>query len=127
MKLGSQTGSVTNHLYSRMILGAPEPTIGMAATILGWTDRNPGTVIGWDGKVVSVQEDSAKRTDSNGFSESQSYDYTPNPQGSITNFRLDPRGWREVTMSTSGRWKLEQGGGQGLILGRREKYRDPSF
>ena len=128
MKLGSETGSLVNHLDSRAVIGAPEPVIGMGATLLGWTDRYPGTVIGWDGKILTVQKDNAVRTDSNGMSESQEYEYTPNPQGSVSRFKLDKNGmWREVTTSTKGRTVFCEGGGSGLMIGHREKYYDFSF
>ena len=128
MKLGSETGSLVNHLESRMVIGAPEPEVGMGATMLGWTDRYPGTVIAWDGKVLTVQGDTATRTDSNGMSESQEYDYTPDPSGSLTRFKRDRQGmWREVHTSEKGRLVFCEGGGNGLILGRREKYYDFSF
>lgn len=32
MKLGTQTGSVINHLYSRGVIGQPTPEVGMGAT-----------------------------------------------------------------------------------------------
>ena len=35
MKLGSQTGSVINHLYSRAVIGQPKPKVGMGCTLLG--------------------------------------------------------------------------------------------
>ena len=42
MKLGSQTGSVINHLLARGTIGQPEVKVGMGATILD------GAVIGND-------------------------------------------------------------------------------
>jgi primosomal protein N' len=45
MKLGAQTASLTNHLQSRATIGQPEPTVGMGATLLGWTDRYAGTIV----------------------------------------------------------------------------------
>lgn len=128
MKIGTETGSLVNHLYSRMTNGAPEPTVGMPATLLGWTDRHPGTVVAWDGKLLQIQEDDWQRTDRNGLSESQTYEYTPNPKGSIHLFKVDRSGeWRECYRNEAGRLILHKGCGYGLILGRREAYRDPSF
>jgi hypothetical protein len=43
MHLGTQTGSLTNHLYSRIKLPS-EVKVGDGATLLGWTDRYAGTV-----------------------------------------------------------------------------------
>ena len=127
MKLGTETGSVINHLQSRMVNGAPTPHVGMAATRLGWTDRYPATVIAWDGKILSVQDDTWKRLDSNGFSESQEYEYTPNRDVSFSYYRVNRKGlWEEVSLnSATGRWNKT--GGQGLFLGNRERYWDPCF
>jgi len=131
MKLGSGTGSVINHLYSRMTKGQPEPKVGDGATILGWTDRHPATVIevtatkqGW---VVAVQEDHAKRTDSNGMSEMQEYEYTPNPNGYVSHFRLEEgKGWCQVRPGKRpGSWKRIAVGG--VLIGQRRKYYDFSF
>ena len=40
MNIGTQTSSLVNHLYSRMTIGEPEPTVGMGVTMLSWSDRN---------------------------------------------------------------------------------------
>ena len=130
LKLGSGTGSLVNHMYSRMTKNHPEPKVGDGATILHWSDRSPATVIevtatkqGW---VVAVQGDHAKRIDSNGMSEMQEYEYTPNPNGGISYFRLEEKGWRSVRPGKrAGSWKL--GGDGGLLIGKREKYYDFSF
>ncbi|MBF84524.1 MAG: hypothetical protein CL489_08625 [Acidobacteria bacterium] len=127
MKLGTETGSLVNHLYSRIEKIKPE--IGMGATILGWTDRSPATVIETFTKgkydYIVVQEDSAKRVDNNGMSENQEYEYTRNPEGCTYTFRVIKDGFQEVYKAESGRYnKLD---GKGLLLGTREKYYDFSF
>lgn len=126
MKLGSQTGSVINHIQSRMTIGAPEPTVGLGVTLLHWTDRSPATIVAWDGKILTVQADNATRTDKNGMSESQDYTYTPNPAGALSYFKKDRKGaWREIVKNENGRWVFLDG--DGLFIGDREKYRDFSF
>jgi hypothetical protein len=131
LKAGRDTGSLMNHLYSRMTKGQPEPVVGMGATLLGWTDRDPGTVIEViktkRGVIVAVQEDTAQRTDKNGFSESQEYEYSANPNGRIEYFRYEEgNGWRGVSPGKKlSSWKLN--GGKGLRIGEREKYHDFSF
>lgn len=129
MKLGAETGSIINHLYSRMSNGAPVPEVGMGATTLSWSDRQAVTVISVDGNVIAVQRDIAKRIDTNGMSEMQDYDYTPNPTGSISYFRLDKTGsWNQITKNDkTGRWNKIGAGGYGLILGFRREYYDFSF
>ena len=116
MKLGSETGSLINHLASRA--ASPRPEVGMAATLLSWTDRSPATVI-WvsaSGKTIRVQADNYRRIDARGYyTEEQDYEYSPDPAGRVETARLTKRGWR-VT-----------GGGGGVCLGHRERYRDPSF
>ena len=132
MKLGTQTNSLTNHLYSRMTIGQPDPVEGMGATILAWTDRHPGTVINvtkLSQTVIYVREDKATRTDSNGMSENQSYSYEVSPEGRLWTFRQTKTGgWEEVTVNQkTGRYNKAKGGGLGLRIGEREKYHDYSF
>ena len=131
MRLGTQTGSMTNHLYSRGVIGQPEPTEGMGATLLSWTDRHAATVLRvfsvGKTRLVSVQEDKAMRSDKNGMSESQTYTYETNPTGRVLTFKQEKNGmWSEVAFSTTTkRWSKT--GGYGLRIGQREEYRDFSF
>ncbi len=111
MRLGTETGSLINHIESRF--AQPTPEVGMGATILGWTDRYPATIVKVTPCQVHVQEDFAVRTDSNGMSESQEYEYSPNPKAHVEIFRKTKRGWRS--------------GSRCLSIGRREKYYDFSF
>jgi hypothetical protein len=111
MKLGSETGSLINHVMSRESV---KPEIGMGATILCWSDRHAATIIKMTPKSVTVQRDKAIRTDKNGMSESQDYTYERNENGSISTFRLTKRGWRNKS-------------GEGLRIGDRREYYDYSF
>lgn len=74
LRLGSQTGSLTNHLmsYNNSI-----PKVGEGATHLMWTDRHALEVVAVneDNTVAVLAPINAKRTDKNGFSESQEYNY----------------------------------------------------
>lgn len=132
LKLGSGTGSLTNHIYSRV--KNPTPVVGMGATMLHWTDRSAGTVI----KVhhhrhqlyVHVQGDHAVRIDKNGMSESQTYEYTPDPEGGIAVWRQHKLGsstfWESVCFNNkTKRWNKTSG--PGLTLGYRAAYHDYSF
>lgn len=126
MKLGTETCSMINYLMSGTV-GAPKPEVGMGATKLGWTDRNPATIIEVlkGGKVIVVQADDAKRVDNNGMSESQEYEFTPNPNASREYYKLDKNGaYRSAYMNENGR--LVFGSGQ-LRIGERDKYYDYSF
>lgn len=122
--MSQQTGSLVNLISGNAKY--PEPEVGMGATILGWTDRNPATIVAVrtnkDGKAieVQVQEDNYKRVDANGMSEMQDYEYTPNPEAPIRRYSLRNNGaWVRVGETAKG--------GQRLAIGRREKYHDFSF
>jgi hypothetical protein len=127
MNAGTQTGSLVNHLYSRMTIGEPEPIVGMGVTMLSWTDRDAGTIVEVNTKkrYIAVTEDNTKRIDNNGISESQEYEYTPVMDGYPTYYRKDKKGqWRRCYYNENKRLVLGTGG---LILGRRESYYDFSF
>lgn len=129
MRIGTETASLVNHMYSRMVVGEPAPYVGMPATLLSWTDRNPATVIEVNNakRYIVVQDDDYRRIDSNGMSESQEYEYTPNPEGSTRIFRKDKKGqWVQHYVNPETK-RLVQSRGRGLLLGRREAYFDFSF
>lgn len=131
MSYAQQTGSLVNHLFARGVKGQPTPEVGMGATLLSYTDRHAATICSVEtirGTLyISVQEDNAVRTDSNGMSESQEYTYTPNPDGYVKTFRLGKKGmWEAVYKNPeTGRWNVSQVGG--LRIGSRETYHDFSF
>lgn len=93
------------------------PTAGMGATLLWWSDRHAYTVVrvSESGKTFWMQRDKAKRTDSNGRSNCQSYSYT----------RLTTGSERRVKYSNAK--KCWMSGGQKVILGSRDEYHDPDF
>lgn len=131
LNTGTQTNSLVNHLYSRSVIGQPAPTVGMGATILGWTDRSPATVVAvfnvGKSEFITVQYDAYKRVDGNGMSECQDYEYSPDLNGVTLTFRKSRNGsWDQVRKSEeTGRWAKT--GGPGLRIGRRERYYDFSF
>ena len=127
MNVGTQTGSLVNHMYSRMTNGAPEPTVGMGVTMLMWTDRQAGTIVEVNTKkrYIAVTEDSTKRTDNNGISESQKYEYNAVMDGYRNYYRKDRKNqWRRCFYKENGRLVFGSGG---LIIGHRESYYDFSF
>jgi hypothetical protein len=100
----------------------PDPVVvGMGVTRCGYSDRHPFTVIEvLSPRRIVVQEDKATRTDKNGMSESQSYDYERDPNG--TTYTL--------TLRKNGRWVTQgesMNGGTGWMVGERLKYHDFSF
>lgn len=94
------------------------PTIGMGVTIQYYSDREAGTIIQvtQNGRRIVIQEDTATRTDNNGMSESQSYEFAPNPEGTI----------HIATLRKDGTYRL-QGSKERVYLGTRDKYYDYSF
>lgn len=112
MKLGIETASLMNHIMTTT--KAPNPKVGVGATICLWTDRKAGTIIKVTKTQIHVREDKATRTDTNGMSESQTYTYEPDPEGSVHIFRKTNRGWRDRC-------------GSGLSIGVRAQYHDYSF
>lgn len=130
LNAGTQTGSLQNHLYSRMTKGQPEPVVGMGATILRYTDRSAATIsrVFLIGKqmAIAVQQDYAKRIDSNGMSEVQEYAYKPNPDAPEYFFRFDGEFWSQVRKNKeTGRWNKVDG--YGIRIGERQQYYDFSF
>lgn len=127
MKLGTQTASLNNHLMSRAVIGQPKPVVGMGATILCWTDRHGATITKVDGRYITVQEDAATRTDSNGMSESQDWAFRPNTNGREHVFFLTTsQRWQAVAKNEStGRYRKVEG--SGLRIGERSEYYDFSF
>jgi len=94
------------------------PTVGMGATIRVGSDSYPGTIIQvtQNGRRIVIQDDTAIRTDKNGLSELQEYDYQTNPNGSI----------HIATLRKDGRYRL-MGEQIPVSIGVRRKYLDPSF
>lgn len=134
LKLGTETGSLVNHLYSGS--ANPMPAVGMGVTLLAWSDRRPGTVRkvtelackAWDFEI-EVTEDDATRIDSNGMSEAQEYEYAVREDGYRQLFRRERATgkWYEGRINAeSGRFK-RVGGANRILIGRREKYYDFSF
>jgi hypothetical protein len=97
------------------------PTVGMGCTILMYSDRHAATVVAiLSPKRIQIQEDTAKRTDNNGMSESQEYTYEPNPNGPT----------HIVTLRKNGRWVLQgqsKQNGTVVRMGDRDAYYDYSF
>ena len=133
LRLGSGTGSVFNHFDSRAVVGEPEPFVGMGATVLHWTDRSACTIVKIEviRKVtyITTQDDDAKRKDTNGMSESQDYEYTPDPMGRLRVFKKHPKSgfWKFCVLNPDTGRYVQQTHGSGLKIGVRDEYYDYSF
>lgn len=118
-------GSLTNELLARRTRDAPEPVVGLGATILYWSDRKAGTIVAVRrfgsgdraGQVheIDVQPDRATRMDTNGMSERQRYGYEADPTAPVLTFQK----------LRSGQWCSKAGGS--LAIGERRAYHDYSF
>lgn len=94
------------------------PEVGMGVTVSVGSDRYPGTVIQvtQNGRRVVFQYDLYKRIDSNGMSESQTYE-----------FSSDPNGRTEIaTLRKDGRYRIT-GSKTPVHIGSRSAYYDFSF
>jgi len=119
MKLGTETGSLVNHLRSNHKPSIPE--VGMGATLLLYSDRDPYTIRKVEGKKLWASRDSYTRTDTNGMSESQEYDYSNDNQN-------DESYWTLFTLRKDGKWHRGTTlDGMVLRIGNREKYYDFTF
>ena len=104
--------------------------VGNGVTISCGSDRYPGTIVEVETinnrLYVTIQEDFHKRVDSNGMSESQEYEYSPNPDAIHKTFRMNKyERWEPVFKNEeTGRWK--KGGYGYLFVGEREYYYDYS-
>lgn len=132
MQLGVDTGNVFNYLQGSAVKGQPEPAIGMGVTFLYWSDRKAGTIqeiTTIEGRpAIHCREDKAVRTDGNGMSDSQSYDFVPNPDGEVSTYRLGKNGrWYEIKPNPeTKRWRRVPGG-PGLRIGGRDAHFDYSL
>ncbi len=96
----------------------PDPKVGMGATQIGWTDRKAYTIIAVSksGKRCTVQRDKATRTDRNGMSDAQCYDYSRDKDGHTY----------EISLRKDGQWRIV-GDGRLFAIGWRSEYFDYSF
>lgn len=107
-----------------------DPTGEDAATISGWSDRYPATIVKRTAKTVWVQED---RTENMSSEESRESGLAfARGHGDVTVFVRDyDAPIRKFTLRRNGRWIAEgapmNARGSSLSLGRRSYYRDPSF
>lgn len=115
-----QTGSLVNLICGFNAKGNPGlPKVGDGCTEYCWTDRHAYTVVEVRSPCrVVVQQDKATRIDKNGMSESQTYEFTPNPKaGKVLLSRRKDGRWRRVGSAK----------GNVFSFGSRDEYRDYSF
>jgi hypothetical protein len=98
------------------------PQVGDGATIAYFSDRRACTIVAVSksGKKVTVQFDTALRSDERGMSDAQEYCYYRNPEGTL----------REFSLRSNGRWVMVGNpakNGTSLYIGQRLEYYDYSF
>ena len=95
------------------------PVVGMPAYFSIGSDTYPATVVSVSpsGHKVVVQEAKYRRTDSNGYSESQSYIVLADPEGALKTF----------TRRGDGAYRGAGGKSYRLYIGKYAAYSDPSF
>lgn len=95
-----------------------EPKVGDGATVIMYSDRHAATIVHVheSKKKIEIQYDSPIRTDNNGMSDSQAYEYKRNPNGSL----------KTVTLRKDGRWKISNDGTI-VVIGYRDHYHDYGF
>ena len=96
------------------------PEVGMGVTYSIGSDRYPyfiSRVV--NHRSVEIQAANYRRTDNNGFSESQTYEITPNPDAAVITITLRKDGcwYQKGQAMNSGRY----------WLGNARAYQDPSF
>lgn len=148
-------GSIQNRLSEKVF--QPIPEIGMGATLVMWSDRHPYTVVGLSDKTVfyeanvRMEDGSSKRigreypkhifVKEDGFKVikgsmqdgSAKYEYFDKEDAYEEKFifhkasglyRRESRTWKEGEYVPTNRTNKEA---TAIILGRKEKYYDPSF
>lgn len=113
-------GSLNNRISERA--KNPVPVVGMGATEYCWSDRHAYEIIEVkDARHITVRAYDCRRTDNNGMSECQDYEYVSNPDGEICHLFLTQKGvWRE-------RYGNRKLGCNRWGIGHAEEYYDYSF
>lgn len=122
MLLGTETGSVMNHLMS---CAATFPKKGQGATVLKWTDRHAYEVleVSPDGKRCIIQRYKPERVDNNGMGDAQDYIYNE-LIGDPIELRYKYGAWRQKSQAPGERpqWQVIH-----IIFGIKNEYYDFCF
>jgi hypothetical protein len=114
------TGSLVNLLVGNS--KSSEPVVGMGVTELCWTDRHAYEIVKViDDRHIIIRRLNAVRTDNNGMSDCQDYDYYSDLTGMTLKLFRDRKGvWRE-------RIGTHELGSTRYAVGYAEEYYDYSF
>lgn len=113
-------GSLQNRIAEAAKM--PEPQVGMGATEIYYSDREPYEIIEVkDARHITVRALDWKRVDNLGMSDSQDYEYTSNPSNRTKKLFLTKQGrWRE-------RYPDGRLGCNSFLIGYAERYYDFTF
>lgn len=140
LKLGTQTGSMTNHLMSHSINS--DPVVGMSATLLFWSDRSAATVqevTRKNGKMlVTVTRDKTRLISGSTMSEDQEYEHISDPSGQVYYFMKYGEEWcrvyhkqisydKELDVPIFSKRFSKDSNSTRIMFGHKESYRDPYF
>lgn len=120
-----------NSTLKRAVIGQPEPTVGMAATFLSYSDRSPGTIVDVTETrgvtFIKVQGDHARVIKGSTHDSSAEYEFTRDTNAGTLTFRRNPDGiWQCVVFNEeTNRWNKRES--PSLRIGERDCYYDPSF
>lgn len=126
MKLGTETGSLFNHLMSN---NEAAPVAGQGATVLHWSDRHAYFVdwVSEDGKECMIERVIAKRTDEGGMSDAQEWSYHRNPDPNRLRIMIRYRYGAWWTYSQDAEGKKHYINKLNIIFGVIREYYDFSF
>ena len=99
------------------------PVVDMGVTLIIGSDKYVYTIIDVNNskKQIKIQQDICKRTDSNGQSVDQTYEYYNNPNGKIIILSLRNNSYWKEFGKTSKQDKCR------YDIGTRSRYSDPNF
>lgn len=85
---------IDNVYYVHSGSNSLEPVVGMGVTVCYYSERYAGTItrISKSGKSFWFKYDIVKRVDNNGMSDSQTYEYTENPEANEIPVRMNRKG-----------------------------------
>lgn len=132
MKLGTQTGSLVNHIMANTVTS--EIKEGTHATFLSWTDRSPGTIVKVFKKgaytYLNVRSDDVVFGEGELTNEfGKAYKIVDGDSEYFSTFRFKTdgtSGFQKVTVNPDTGRYIKIGDG-GLSVGTREYYYDPHF
>lgn len=121
MKLGTETGSLINHLSAN---NPTPPVVGRGATELMWTDRKAYFVneVSADGKRCVIEKAHAIRTGDRGMCEAQNYRYERTGHTIELRYKWGKWRWKGEQKWNDNKWYP-----MNIVFGYMDEYYDFSF